>query len=152
MKIMKQNSAFTLVEIMMVVLILSLLVGIAVLAMVQFKKQAEEAACQANLKSIAAGFETYAAANGGVYAPDSQTPSNLQFLVDAKCLNQDFTQIGQLGNFNYVIPAGGVTSTGYTVQALAANTALSEYDYEIVTGGTLLRSPPGQGNFQGYAQ
>lgn len=132
----KHNKGFTLVEIMLVAAVVSLLVSMAVIEGVQFRKQANEATAQANLKGIASGFEVYAAKSGGTYAPEDE--NDLQFLIDAGCLYQDLTQAGHIGNFRYV--AESVSPAGYDIRAMAVNSALSDHNYQIVTGGILNRS------------
>lgn len=132
----KKKSGFTLVEIMMVVAIVALLVSVAVVEGVEFRKQANESNCMANLKAIASGFEVYAARHGGVYALGQE--SNLQFLIDDNCLFQDLINLPQVGNFRYIVSS--VNPAGYDVRALAQNTALSGHNYQISTGGILKRS------------
>ena len=147
MNMRTKNTAFTLVEIMFVVLILSFLVSIAVVQGVQLRKEANQANAMANLKGIAGAFEVYAAGHNAMYAPDIET--NLQFLVDAKCAAQDFIAIGQVGNFRYVL--GSIEPSGYDIRAMAVNTALADHNYQITVGGALKRSDtatPGDTDFK----
>ncbi|MDO8489657.1 MAG: prepilin-type N-terminal cleavage/methylation domain-containing protein [Candidatus Omnitrophota bacterium] len=132
----KSKTAFTLIEIMMVIAIVSLLVSVAIVEGVQFRKQANESNCMANLKAIASGFEVYSARHAGAYAPMQE--ENLQFLIDDNCLFQDLISMGQIGNFRYVISS--VNPAGYDVRGLAVNPALADHNYQISTGGTLKRS------------
>lgn len=132
----KRRQGFTLVEIMVVMAIVSLLVSVAVVEGVQFRKQANESNCAANLKAIASGFEVYSARHSGTYAPADGT--NLQFLIDDGCLFQDLIAVDQIGNFRYVI--GSVNPAGYDVRGLAVNPALADHNYQIITGGILKRS------------
>jgi len=132
----RKNTGFTLVEIMTVMGIVATLVSLAVVGAVNFKKQANESNCQANLKGIAAGFEVYAARNSLMYAPSEQ--SSLQFLLDDGCLNQDLTTMPQLANFRYIVASAN--PSGYDIRAIAVNPALSGHNYQIVTGGLLRRS------------
>lgn len=127
---------FTLVEIMLVTAIVSLLATIAIVEGVQFRKQANEANCQANLKTIASGFEMYAVSSGGLYA--SEEEASLQFLVDAGCLYQDLTSLGHIGNFRYVVASVG--PAGYGIRAMAINSALANHNYQVITGSILQRS------------
>jgi len=131
----KTKQGFTLVEIMVVMAIVALLVSVALIEGVQFKKQANEANCAANLKAIASGLEIYAARHFGAYAPTDQV--NLQFLIDDGCLYQDLTSI-TIGNFRYVI--GLINSEGYDIRGLAVNPVLADHNYQIVTAGVLKRS------------
>lgn len=116
--------------------IVSLLVSMAIIDGMQFKKQANESNCMANLKAIASGFEVYAARHAGVYAP--QDEPNLQFLIDDGCLFQDLVTMSQLGNYRFVV--GSVTPGGYDIMGLAVNPVLADHNYQITTGGVLKRT------------
>ncbi|PIQ91294.1 MAG: hypothetical protein COV71_00165 [Candidatus Omnitrophica bacterium CG11_big_fil_rev_8_21_14_0_20_41_12] len=132
----RQKAGFTLVEIMVVMAIVALLVSVAVVEGVQFRKQANESNCMANLKAIASGFEVYSARHGGVYA--FQVEPNLQFLIDDNCLFQDLVSMTQVGNFRYVV--NSVVPAGYEIMGMAMNPALADHNYQISTGGILKRS------------
>ncbi len=132
----KRKRGFTLVEIMVVMAIVALLVSVAIVEGVQFRKQANESNCIANLKAIASGFEVYSARHSGAYAPADET--NLQFLIDDGCLFQDLINMPQIGNFRYVI--GSTNQAGYDIRGLAVNPALADHNFQISTGGTLKRS------------
>ena len=120
---------------MMVMAIVALIVSIAIVEGVQFRKQANESNCMGNLKAIATGFEVYAARHAGSYAP--QEEANLQFLIDDSCLYQDLTLM-QIANFRYVI--GSINLIGYDIRGLAVNPVLADHNYQVVTGGILNRS------------
>jgi len=144
-----KKRGFTLVEIMFVIFIISFLLSMAVIQGVQLRKKANESNAQANLKGIASAFEIYAAGNGGLYAPGSE--SNLQFLVSARCSAQDFVSIGQVGNYRYV--AGSINIDGYDIRAIAVSPALADHNYQVTTGGLLKRSrtsSPGDVSFEIY--
>lgn len=132
----KKGAGFTLVEIMTVMFIVALLVSVAIVEGVKFRKAANESNAQANLKCIATAFEVYAASHGGSYAPGDET--DLEFLLDAGYLNIDLTQLKQLGAFSYKITS--VDSAGYDIMAIATNPALSNHNYQISNGGILRRS------------
>lgn len=131
----KHKQGFTLIEIMMVMAIVALIVSVAVVEGVQFRKQANEANCMGNLKAIATGFEIYAARHAGSYA--SQEETNLQFLIDDGCLYKDLI-MAQIGNFRYVI--GSINLTGYDIRGLAVNPVLADHNYQIITSAILNRS------------
>lgn len=116
--------------------VVSLLVTVAIVEGVQFRKQANESNCVANLKAIASGFEVYSARHTGLYAPGNET--NLQFLIDDGCLFQDLISMNNIGNFHYIIVSAN--EAGYDIRALAINPALADHNYQIVTGGILKRS------------
>lgn len=144
-----KNKGFTLVEIMFVVFIISFMLSIAVVQGVELRKRANESHAQANLKSIAASFEIYAAANGGVYAPGNE--SNLQFLINAKCASYDFLSVDQVGHYRYVV--GSISPVGYDIRAIAVSDALASHNFQILTGGLIKRSDtasPSDTNFKIY--
>ena len=65
------KTGFTLVEIMVVVLIVSLLLSIAAVEGIRIRRMANEVTAQGNLKAIATSFEIYAASHEGKYANGS---------------------------------------------------------------------------------
>lgn len=146
----KKRKGFTLVEIMFVVFIISFLLIIAVVQGVKLRKMANESNAQANLKSIAGSFEIYAAGHAGAYS-ENNDEMNLQFLVDAKCAYQDFITMGQVGHFRYI--PGSIEQGGYDIRAMAVSEALSDHNYQILTGGMIKRSDtasPGDTDFKIY--
>ena len=132
----KGKFGFTLIEIMIVVFIVSLLLSIVALEGIKLRRMANEMNAQANLKAIATSFEVYAASHAGAYAQASE--ENLQFLVEAKYATQDFTALGQVGNFRYIV--GSIAPAGYDIRAMAVNPVLAEHNYQILTGAKTLRS------------
>jgi type II secretory pathway pseudopilin PulG len=137
MKFMKaRKRSFTLVEIMTVMAIVIVLVSLAITEGVNFRKQANESNAMANLKGISTAFEVYAARHGGSYAPGDET--SLQFLVDGGFLYQDFTALGQLGNYHY--QAAQINPGGYDIRTMAINHNLANHNYQITSGGMLKRS------------
>ena len=130
------KQGFTLIEIMVVMCIVALLVSVALVEGVQFRKQANQANCVANLQAIASGFEVYAARHAGVYADRVET--NLKFLIDDGCLFQDLVGLSQIGNFRYIV--GSISPAGYDVRALAVNPALADHNFQVSTGGILKQS------------
>ena len=75
---MKRNKGFSLVEIMFVVLVISLLISLAVVQGIKFRKMANEANAQANLRGIAGSFEIYAAGHAGA-APQQNFRYRISF-------------------------------------------------------------------------
>jgi prepilin-type N-terminal cleavage/methylation domain-containing protein len=131
-----RNFGFTLIEIMVVVFIVSLLLSIVALEGIRLRRMANEMNAQANLRAIATSFEVYASAHDGVYAQNDE--HNLQFLVDAKYAAEDFTVLGQIGNYRYL--PGVILPSGYDIRAMAVNPVLAEHNYQILTGAKMLRS------------
>jgi prepilin-type N-terminal cleavage/methylation domain-containing protein len=144
-----RKKGFTLVEILFVVVIISFLLSLAVVQGREFKKRANESSAQANLKAIAGSFEIYAAANNGAYAPGQE--SDLKFLIQSKCANQDFLSLDQFGYYRYV--AGSINPAGYDIRAMAVSQVLAGHNYQITTGGRLRKSDtadPGDTNFKDF--
>jgi len=60
-----QSSAFTLIEVLVVVAIIALLISILLPSLATAREQARMVACQANLKSVATAFVTFSSENKG---------------------------------------------------------------------------------------
>ena len=131
-----RKSGFTLVEIMFVVFIISLLASILAVEGIKLRRMANEMNAQANLKGIATSFEIYSSSHEGSYAVSST--DNLQFLVDGKYAAQDFTALGAVANFRYVV--GSIEPEGYDIRAMAVNPVLADHNYQILPSAVLKRS------------
>jgi type IV pilus assembly protein PilA len=70
----RDESGFTLVELLVVMLILGLLAAIAIPAFFNQRNKAKDASAKAAARTAETAMETYATDNGGVY--NSQTPAN----------------------------------------------------------------------------
>jgi len=68
----RHKSAFTLVELLVVIGIIAILIGILLPVLGRVRAQAEAATCQSNLRQIALGFMMYAPANRGWLPPLSE--------------------------------------------------------------------------------
>lgn len=144
-----KNRGFTLIEMMVVVLILSFLLSLIIVNGVRLRIMANESNAQANLKSIGASFEIYAAGHSGNYAQANE--SNMQYLVAARCIAHDFISLGKVGNYQYVV--GAIGPRGYDIRAMVVSRVLAEHNFQIVTGANLRRSDtsaPGDTNFKTY--
>lgn len=106
------QSGFTLVEIMVTLLILSILVSIVVLTMSYSRSRAQESACKANLRIIYDAVAVYQSLHEG------QSPPDLNKLVDEGLIKSSFTWMcpaGDLGGTsgdyrNHYDPATGHAS------------------------------------------
>ncbi len=125
---------FTLVEIMIVVAIIALLAAIAIPNLLRARIVANDAAAQATLKTISTAYETFAAANSGLY------PANEAALTSVTPQYLGTSYSGRtIGGYSYSVnPATG----GYTLQAsrTSAQTG-SMANYQITTGGILTSTP-----------
>jgi prepilin-type N-terminal cleavage/methylation domain-containing protein len=67
-EVKNDQSGFTLIELLIVIVILGILAAIVVFAVSAFNKNGQQAACQADFKSVQIADEAFAAKNGGAYA------------------------------------------------------------------------------------
>ena len=126
------KKAFTLVEIMLVVLVIALLAAIAIPNMLRARQMAHESSAQATLKSIANALETYAASN-------SQYPLVTTSLIGVTppYLSKDFFT----GTHNGYVFAASLTVATYNVTAIPASSGGGTTSYTISTGGLLVQNP-----------
>jgi prepilin-type N-terminal cleavage/methylation domain-containing protein len=100
----KQESGFTLVELLIVIVILGVLAGIVVFAVSAFNNDGKAAACKSDFKNVEIAQEAYYAKNNSTYA------TSIGALVTAGYLKEP------PGNSGYTIAinssTGAVTATG----------------------------------------
>lgn len=65
----KEESGFTYIELVIVILILAILTGIAVVSMSFARERVNKSACKANVRTIMSALETYKAEHDGEYPP-----------------------------------------------------------------------------------
>jgi prepilin-type N-terminal cleavage/methylation domain-containing protein len=80
--IRRNDSGFTLTELLIVIVILGVLAGIVLLAVGGFTDRGEKSACKAAMKTTEVAVETYRANNSG------KAPATLQVLVDGGYLKE----------------------------------------------------------------
>ena len=129
-----RKRGFTLVEIMIVVAIIALLAAIAIPNLLQARRTANDAAAQANIRTLSTAAETYSAANSGVYPASvvlltGYAASTGQFCADAA------GGLTLLQGYNYGCT---LAATGYTITASAATCGTTgSRNLTITTGGVL---------------
>ena len=123
------KKGFTLVEIMIVVAIIALLAALVLPGLLRARINANEAAAQANLKTIATACESYASANNGMY------PTSWSDLLSgtAPYLNKNLSGLHQ----GYTITCN-FTNTNYSCTATPLNPGVTgTKNFTITTGGKL---------------
>ncbi len=101
----KNESGFTLIELLIVIVILGILAAIVVFAVGAFNDRGEEAACQADLKSVEIAVEAYRA-KFSVYPPAGQPGYDLLLDPDGNAATADGLLREQPGVANYTIVIG----------------------------------------------
>lgn len=135
-KILRKSGAFTLVELLVVVVIIGILAAIALPNYVGASQKAKSAAVRGNMRTVQIASESYATDSGGAYCPNT---SYQAFLPGGS------NSIGGSTGFLPVNPITGQTST--VVDAgLATATAISNQRTQIATSSG---SPASPGNL-GY--
>jgi general secretion pathway protein G len=126
----KTQSAFTLVEMMIVVVIIALLAAIAIPNLLRSRQQAHEAAAQANLKLIANALENYAAINS-IY-PTGTTPL---MGTTPPYLSTDYFS-GVHGGYTFAHTLSDYT---YLISAYPTATTPGIASFTIATGGIITK-------------
>ena len=129
----RNNSGFTLVEIMIVVLIIALLAGIAIPGLLRSRVNAHDAAAQAALKVIATAMETYLSTNS-VY------PSTTTALAGASppYLQVDYFNGNTYSGFTFTLDL--LSSAQYSVTAAPLSANLGSASFTITTGAVLVKN------------
>lgn len=129
---MKNNSkAFTLVEIMVVVLIIAILAAIAIPNLLRARITANESAAKATLKSISNALENY-------YSINSQYPLTTSPLIGdvPPYLSTDYF-VGDHQGYNF---AASLTLYTYSVVATPVSASTGTASYSINTQGVLAQN------------
>lgn len=129
----RNQSGFTLVEIMIVVMIIAMLTAIAIPSILRSKVNANHANAQTTLKAIGTALESYSIYN-------TTYPNDTDLLVNStpSYLNVDYFS----GSFSgYTYTASTLSNYSYTVQAIPISSTQGTVSYSITTGGVLSVNP-----------
>lgn len=126
-----RKNAFTLVEMMIVVLVIALLATIAIPNLLRARVNAHDAATKAALKTISTALETYATVNNE-YPPD--TTSLLS--VTPPYLHVDYFT----GTYNGFTFTSNITPSTYTIVAYPTSASLGSGSFSVSTGGVLVEN------------
>lgn len=128
---MRLSSAFTLVEILIVVTIIALLAAVGIPNLLRAKVSANESTAQATLKAIGSALETYSVANASY-------PADTTSLLTAvpPYLNRDYFA-GPLAGYTY---AASLTAYSYSIVATPAS-GQGNTTFTISTGAVLTSAP-----------
>ncbi|MFH1519458.1 MAG: prepilin-type N-terminal cleavage/methylation domain-containing protein [Candidatus Omnitrophota bacterium] len=130
------KKGFTLVEIMIVIAIIGIVIAMVSVNLVRSKTTAVETNAQTTLKTMGTALESYAGANGGIYA----TGDDLSELYDPdpKYINKDYvadcTVDSPCQGYSYSCE---LTIAGYTCTATPNVSYSGARTFQIVTGAKL---------------
>ena len=125
-------------EIMIVVAIVAVLAAISIPNLINARKNANQAAAQATLRTISTSIETYASTTGGEYAPsDGITDDDYLTGATPAYLNRSYCG-ATVSGYNY---SCAINRDDYTITAAAHNCGVSgDKDYTVSTGALLIPS------------
>ncbi len=130
---MKKGQGFTLVEMLIVIMVISLLMTILVPHVVRVRLLANESSAQATLKAIATSLENYANDNG-IYPTDP----NLLFTANPSYITVDYFS----GIYNGYTFAHQISVQSYEITATPVNSNAGSQIFFITTGAVLTVGNP----------
>ena len=128
----RHNTGFTLVEIMVTVMIVTLLAAIAIPSLLRARAGAYDSMAQSTLKAISTAMETYATTKSR-YPPDTTSLTN----IAPPYLSTDYFT-GIHSGFSYT--PDSLTSSAYSITAAPTSSTLGNPSFTITTGGLLIQN------------
>jgi type IV pilus assembly protein PilA len=128
------HHAFTLVEIMVVVVIIGLLAAIAIPAFRRVQESSQNARFISDLRTFAQGFETYATKNGG-WPPNAGTgvvPAGMSGEIKDAAWTTAKNSVG--GRWNWDFNNNGITASISCVNVAASDAQMTAIDAKIDDG------------------
>jgi len=133
--------AFTLVELLVVIGIISALLAILMPALVGVRAQANGVKCQSNIRQIALALTAYCADNDGEYPPNFSLPAPGQFWYDSKrvghYLNPAFPNAAGVVGGAAVCPDDLTSQRSYAMNVWASSKVDSFMTSSLGKRGTL---------------
>jgi len=127
-----RNNGFTLVEIVITVMVITLLAAIAIPSLLKARAGAYAAMAQSTLKAISTALETYASSESR-YPPETTSLT----AITPPYLSTDYF-IGIHSGFSFT--SDSLTSTAYSITAVPTNANLGNASFTISTGGLLVQN------------
>ena len=132
MRTRKMEQGFTIVEIMILVLIITLLAVITIPNLRHFRMTANDRLAQATLRRISTAAETYKTDHNGVYPANESalTGATPPYLETAYCTHAPIS--------GYTYNCSGMSVSGYTITATPLKAGSTGSSAQTITTGGIL--------------